>query len=299
MPDAPAASGPLAASGILLLLLLGPGLAAPASAAPLAVGAADTRERAMPDFDPLAGQSGTSGDQGRGAVFATLANLLGRLYDGAKVKLGMDAPDAVPAAALPATRSLQTLTGGTVAVQRLSLGADPRQYLSRGLAADTAVSVLGRPGRLGVQLGTEQVRQSFSLQVDCRSLWMPNDIAGHFSASHGDSGGRGPWAGYVGTSWGTACAEGQTGWRVTAGLRDYGTDSAGSLGLEYRPARFTAVSRLTGLNSLRAGITGERGQVGAEMTMGTLQGQPLRLDAGYSWQEDGPSALRLGTKVRF
>lgn len=248
--------------------------------------------------DPLAGDSGMALEEGRNAVFATLANLLGRLYDGAKVKLGLDAPDPVLPAVQPATRSLQYLSQGTLAVQRLSLKADPRGYLSRGIAADTAVSVLGLDSRLGLQLGTETVRQSFALAGNCASVWLPNDITSSFSASR-EPDGLGAWKGYLRTSWGSACKEGQVGWRLTAGMRDLGTETVGSLGVEYRPARFTPLSDLAGIQSLRAGMVGERGQVAAELTMWELQGRPVRLDAGLNWQEDGEGSLRLGTRLKF
>ncbi len=278
-----------------VLALLAGSLTVPAVAETLA--SHDTRHRLMPDYDPLGTDAGTTLDQGRGALFATLANLVGRLYDGAKAKLGLDAPVPLPEAAQPAARSLQTLTLGTLELERLTFRADPRGYLSQGIAADSTLSILGLDSLVGVRVGTESLNQSFSLKGDCSSLWMPNDVSSSFSAGRDDHG-IGAWSGYLRTSWGTACTQGQAGWRITAGMEDFGTETVNSLGLEYRPARFTFLAK-SGLSSLRANMVGEAGQVGAELTMWEMHGQPVRLNAGFDWQESGDHALRLGTSMRF
>jgi hypothetical protein len=240
-------------------------------------------------------------DQGKDAVRSTLGNLADRFLR--HLRGGSPGVTTVPPGRRAATM-METLSLGTVAVRDLRLSANPLAYDTRGLSAGADLTTLGLDSRLSVQVGTERMGQTLTLAGDCGRLWLPTEVRADLGARTTPSkGADAAWTGGVRTAWGTACAKGATGWRLTAGLRDTGPERTGSVGLEYRPDRFGPLPAWTGLTAFNADLNGDAAELGAEMDLGrlgvTLGATPVRLKAGAGWEEDGSRSLRLGTSLRF
>lgn len=219
--------------------------------------------------------------EGRKAMMATLTEWLGRIYDGALARLSGEVPE-VP------------VVSAVAAATPVTLAADPRAYQAAGLKADAQLSALGLNSKVGMRLGTEEVKQTLRLSRGCDQNWLPNSIAGDVS------GGFGAVKGSVQGSWGTACATGQTGWRLTAGMTDLGTARPlPNLGMEYRPAAGSLIAGLTGLSSMKAQVGETSGSVGLEAPMPLIRIDRMRLSADMSWQEESGTKLTFGTKLKF
>lgn len=213
--------------------------------------------------------------EGRKAMMATLTDWIGRIYDGALARFTGDTPP-VP--------------GSTP----IRLAADPRAYQMAGVAADAHLKALGLDSKVGMRMGTEGMRQSLRLTRGCDQTWLPNSVSGDMA------GGFGALTGSVQGSWGSACAAGQKGWRLTAGMVALGTENAGpNLGMEYRPRVGSLVSDLTGVTAMKAQVAQTGGSVGLEAPFPLIRLDRMKLSADMSWDEDGATALKLGTRLRF
>ncbi len=238
---------------------------------------------AAPGFDapPTDLAPATEHAEGRKAMMATLSEWLGRIYDGALARLSGEVPE-VP------------VVSAVAAATPVKLAADPRAYQAAGLKADAQLSALGLNSKVGMRLGTEEVKQTLRLSRGCDQNWLPNSIAGDVS------GGFGAMKGSVQGSWGSVCASGQTGWRLTAGMTDLGTARPlPNLGMEYRPAAGSVIAGLTGLSSMKAQVGETSGSVGLEAPMPLIRVDRMRLSADMSWQEDSGTKLTFGTKLKF
>lgn len=212
---------------------------------------------------------------GRQAMMATLSDWLGRVYDGALARFNGDTP---------------VVTGASP----VRLAADPRAYQAAGIRADAQLSALGLNSKLGMRLGTQEVGQTLRLSRGCGRHWLPNSLAGDVA------GGFGAVSGSVQGSWGTACAGGQAGWKLTAGMAALGTDNpTPNLGMEYRPKVGSLVADLTGLSAVRAQVADSSGSVGLEAPMPLIRIDRMRISADMSWQEQSGTTLKLATKLRF
>ncbi|MFY8093996.1 MAG: hypothetical protein ACOVN0_11010 [Niveispirillum sp.] len=213
--------------------------------------------------------------EGRRAMMATLTDWIGRIYDGALAHFTGDTPPA---------------TGSTP----IRVAADPRTYQMAGVAADAQLRALGLDSKVGMRMGTEGMRQSLRLTRGCDQAWLPNAVSGDMT------GGFGALTGNVQGSWGTACTAGQKGWRVTAGMVALGTADAGpSLGMEYRPRVGSLVTDLTGLTAMKAQVADTGGSVGFEAPFPIIRIDRMKLNADMSWSQEGGTALKLATRLRF
>lgn len=213
--------------------------------------------------------------EGRRAMMATLTDWIGRIYDGALARFTGDTPP---------------VAGSTP----LRVVANPRSYQMAGVAADAQLRALGLNSKVGMRMGTEGMRQSLRLTRGCDQTWLPNSVSGDVA------GGFGALSGSVQTSWGSACAAGQLGWRLTAGMAALGTGQAEpNLGMEYRPRVGSLVSDLTGVTAMQAQVAQTGGNVGLEAPFPLIRLDRLKLSADMSWAEDGSTALKLGTRLRF
>lgn len=237
------------------------------------------------DLAPALGQDGVPApdeaaeeQQGRKATLATLTDWLGKLYDGAMSKLRGDAPPTDPKA------------------QRLALTADPRAYADRGVQARASLAPLGLRSTLQTQLGTEAMQQSMAISTGCDRIWLPHQVSGTVSGAPG----RGDWNGQALASWGSACAAGQPGWRLTATMQDLAHDADGTLGLEFRP-RTTSRLGDQGLRALRATVTETGASVGLDgrLEQDLLPVRSLPVNAAVEWNQDGHTSLRVGTRLSF
>lgn len=215
-------------------------------------------------------------EEGGNVALATVSNLLGGLYDGALSHLW----DALP----------------VFSADPIKPAADPGSFRAAGLKADTRLPLLGLKSVLDVSVSTEGTRQSLGVSNGCGLKWLPNSVTGDVVRAF-----RAPTAsGEVLGSWGTACASGQTGWRVIAGVQALGTpERSPSLGLEYRPAAGGLVAGLTGISAVNAQVAETGGKVGVEAPLPVIKVDWLKLNADVSWKEDGARALKLGTKFKF
>ncbi len=213
--------------------------------------------------------------EGRKATMATLTDWIGRIYDGALARFTGDTPP---------------VAGPTP----IRVAADPRTYQMAGVAADAQLKALGLDSKVGMRMGTEGMRQSLRLTRGCGQTWLPNSVSGDVA------GGFGALTGSVQGSWGSACAAGQRGWRVTAGMAALGTEQAGpNLGMEYRPRLGSFISDLTGLTAMKAQVADTGGSVGFEAPLPIIRVDRMKLNADMSWSQDGGTALKLATKLRF
>jgi len=252
--------------------------------------------------EPTGAAAGTvAEDQGRGAFLATVADWAGRIYQGTLARLRGERP-STPQESLTldpqrlAPIAVPGLSLIPVRLAPVSLAADPRGYETHGLVAGTEVRALGLTGDIDMMLGTERMHQTLRVAGDCGRLWLPNQITGGLDRTDGAR----AWEGMLRSSWGTACTANDRGWRVTAGVRDVGgTDPTATLGFEWRPRPFSPVTRLTGVDAVRARLIEDAGTVGFEARLWQLRDQPMRLSADVEWQEDGATAMRLGTGLRF
>lgn len=212
-------------------------------------------------------------EEGRRALMATVGNWLGKAYDGILGKILGDSPAAGPSP--------------------IQLQADPRAYQAAGLKADAQLSALGLNSKVGMRLGTEELKQTVRLSRGCEEDWLPNSVSGDMS------GGFGAMSGSVQGSWGSVCGSNQTGWRLTAGVNELGLDPMATIGMEYRPVPGSLVASLTGLSAVRAQVAEAGGSVGLEAPVPAIRVDQMRLKADMSWQEDGGTTLKLATKLRF
>lgn len=213
--------------------------------------------------------------EGRKAMMATLTDWIGRIYDGALARFTGDTPP---------------VAGSTP----IRVAADPRTYQMAGVAADAQLKAMGLDSKVGMRMGTEGMRQSLRLTRGCDQTWLPNSVSGDVA------GGFGALTGSVQGSWGSACAAGQRGWRVTAGMVALGTEQAGpNLGMEYRPRVGSLVSGLTGLTAMKAQVADTGGSVGFEAPLPIIRIDRMKLNADMSWSQEGGTALKLATKLRF
>jgi len=213
--------------------------------------------------------------EGRRAMMATLTDWIGRIYDGALARFTGDTPP---------------VAGSTP----IRVAADPRTYQMAGVAADAQLKAMGLDSKVGMRMGTEGMRQSLRLTRGCDQTWLPNSVAGDVA------GGFGALTGSVQGSWGSACAAGQRGWRVTAGMVALGTEQAGpNLGMEYRPRVGSLVSDLTGLTAMKAQLADTGGSVAFEAPFPIIRVDRMKLNADMSWSQEGGTALKMGTKLRF
>lgn len=213
--------------------------------------------------------------EGRKAMMATLTDWIGRLYDGALARI---------------TGDTRTVAGSSP----IRVAADPRAFQAAGLRADAQMKALGLDSKVGMRMGTEGMRQSLRLSRGCHQAWLPNSLSGDVSGGFGDL------SGSVLGSWGTACAAGQPGWRLTAGMVALGTENAGpNLGMEYRPRVGGVVYDLTGLSAVKAQVADTGGSVGFEVPFPLIRIDRMKLNADMSWAQDGGAALKLATTLRF
>jgi hypothetical protein len=213
--------------------------------------------------------------EGRRAMMATLTDWIGRIYDGALARFTGDTPP---------------VAGSTP----IRVAADPRTYQMAGVAADAQLKAMGLDSKVGMRMGTEGMRQSLRLTRGCDQTWLPNSVSGDVA------GGFGALTGSVQGSWGSACAAGQRGWRFTAGMVALGTEQAGpNLGMEYRPRVGSLVSDLTGLTAMKAQLADTGGSVAFEAPFTIIRVDRMKLNADMSWSQEGGTALKMGTKLRF
>lgn len=212
-------------------------------------------------------------EEGRRALMATVSTWLGKAYDGILGKIMGDSPAAVPAP--------------------IQLQADPRAYQAAGLKADAQLSALGLNSKVGMRLGTEELKQTVRLSRGCEEDWLPNSVSGDMS------GGFGAMTGSVQGSWGSVCGGNQNGWRLTAGVNELGLDPMATIGMEYRPMPGSLIASLTGLSAVRAQVAEAGGSVGLEAPVPAVRVDQMRLKADMNWQENGGTTVKLATKVRF
>ncbi len=213
-------------------------------------------------------------EDGRKAMAATLGQWAGKVYEGIMAKITGDRPSVN-------------------SPSPIQLAADPRAYQAAGLKADAQLSAMGLNSKLGMRLGTEEIRQTIRFSRDCGVDLLPNSVSGDVA------GGFGSVKGTVQSSWGSACASGQTGWRLTAGVADLGHQPYSTLGMEYRPMAGSLIANMTGISAMKAQLAEAGGSVGLEAPVPVIRVANMRLNAEVKWHEEQGTALKLSTKLRF